>query len=1004
MFVDLVGSTVLAARLDAEDMHELLGAYRREVCAGLARHGGHATGFPGDGVVACFGWPEAREDAGERAVRAALDILRAVGTIRTPDGRHLRARIGIATGEVVVERDAAGAEHLVGGALHLASRLQEVADPGTAVIAAPTRALLGGLFVLAPLPGLRLEGFDQPVDAFRVEGERRAPSRFEARHGEPPAPLLGRDAELALLRERWQRAGSGEGQAVLLVGEAGIGKSRLAAALLDEAREAGGIVLRYQTAPHRTESPLWPVREQLAEAAGIEEGAGDAENLRRLDGLLRRAVAGPGPALPLVAELLGIAHDILLPPMGPARRQEMLLEALTAQLLGLARREPVVLLFEDLHWADPSSLELVTRALPRIEEARVLMLLTCRPEDEPELPDLPHLVRLPLARLPRAAAGALARHRAGGAVLDDAVLEAVLARSDGVPLYIEEMTAAVVEKGGAGDLLPATLQDSLAARLDRLGEARRIAQIAAVIGREFEPALLQLVAGEGAELEPALERLLAAGLVFRRGDRLIFKHALVQEAAARSLLRSERAVLHGRIAGVLLARFPARVEDAPEVLAHHLERAGRIPAAIDYYARAADLASRRAANREATRHLERALGLLRGLEPGRARDRREVALLTALGRVTVALEGHAAGRTAEIYRRALAVSRGSGLGGREEFPILLGLTVQASVAGDQHTAIGLARGLHPLADTVNDPVFRVQAHYGLGITRSWRGELAEARAEFDAGRELYAIDQHPRHLAIFSQDPGVVCACRGANVHWLEGRPRTAAVLLASGIELANRLAHAFSLAYVFNWRAVLAVEAGEPEAERALSDDLAWAGEQGFPIYRAIGLVWRGRFELERGTPRAALSTLDEAAEVVAATNSGAMSEYLLGLRGEALRLLGRPAEGLACARGALAAIARSGTAWAEVEVLRILARCELATGDAGAAVATLERALAVADAQSARVPALRVACDLAELVADPEAREAARGRLDACLSAIAEPEGLREVERARGLRAALP
>ncbi len=968
LFVDMVGSTRLSAVLDAEDMHELLLAYRACVCEQLTQFGGHPAGFPGDGVVACFGWPSAIEDAAERAVAAGLSIARAVGKLRAPDGRSLAARIGIATGMVVVDAGAGPGESITGSTPNLAARLQALAKPGGVVISATTRDLIGDLFGLDALGLREIKGLPQPIPVFRVLDERAEVSRFEARHASDVPPMVGRDQELALLRDRWARTLKGEGQAVLLEGEPGIGKSRIAASMIEESAANGAAILRYQTAPQQGDSPLWPVRQQLMAAAGLRGDMEPEEQFRRLRDLIQRPATVPNEALLLIADLLDIATDETLPAMSAERRRDLLLDSLCDRLVALAATTPVLVLFEDLHWIDPTSLELIERLLGYIEGAQVLLLLTTRPEGEPSLAGYSHMTRVTLSRLSKEAAEAIVIHRAGGIELDGEIVRTILARSDGVPLYIEEMTAAILESGADADSVPASLQDSLMARLDRLGDAKEMAQLAAVVGREFDHELLSAVAGNDAGLEDAIDRLLRAELVFRRGRRYFFKHALVQDVAYQSLVRNRQKELHERIAEVLLGQFQDRTASQPELLAHHLERAGRTTAAIDYYARAADMASNRGANREARRYLERALKLVESLPPGAERDRREVSSLTALGRITVALSGHASSATAEIYQHALTRCRAAGLG-MAEFPIVLGLTVRAAVSGDEHTALDLARQLRKLADSDNDPTLDVQASYALGVTHCWRGERAEALRQFETGSRAYTAEQHPRHIALYSQDPGVVCYCRGAINLWHMGQIDAAEDRLRAAYELAQRLRHPFSINYMLNWRAIHALELDDLErAEQAVAETLTQAEEQGFAIWRTMGMVSRGRFVLAYGEPREALAAIERALESVHATGTGCYTGYALGLLADALCRIGRPAEGLARAGEALTLIDQGATDWGKVEVLRAAARCHLAAdgGDDRRAVETLEHALAVADRQTSRIFGLRAAMDLAPILAE--------------------------------------
>ncbi|MCB1992605.1 MAG: hypothetical protein KDG49_14215, partial [Geminicoccaceae bacterium] len=580
----------------------------------------------------------------------------------------------------------------------------------------------------------------------------------------------------------------------------------------------------------------------------------------------------------------------------------------------------------------------------------------------------------------------------------------ILARTDGVPLYIEEMTRATLERGGDVASVPASLQDSLMARLERLDAVKEVAQIAACIGREFDHDLLEAAAGEArAGLDEALYRLVGAELVFRRGDRFLFKHALVQDVAYQSLLRGPRALLHERIAEALLGRFPERAQAEPQTVAHHLEQAGRTEAAIDYYMRAADLANDKAANREARRYLERSLRLIETLPAGASRDRREVESLTMLGKVQAAIEGHASLSTKEVYSRALERCRAAGLR-LAEFPIVLGLTIQAAVSGSADEALALARRLAELASGLDDSTLAVEADYALGITHSWRGELPLARHHLEAARRRYTIDQHPRHLALYGQDPGVVCGCRGALTLWYMGYADQARHLLDESLALAHRLGHSFSINYALNWNAMLALEAGEPEAaERAVALTLDHAGEQGFGTWLAFGAVCRARLVLDHGTPASAIEAIEKALAKVTESGSGVFKAYTLSLLGDALRRQGQHDAARDRLAEAVRLLEAGGARWMEAEVLRRRALCERDRGDTAAALATLEAALEVARRQEAQMLELRAAMDLTRLRAKLGEPERDATLLAACLAGFTEGFDTRDLREATTLLAEL-
>jgi class 3 adenylate cyclase len=692
MFADLVGSTALSARLDPEELREVLRAYQDAAAGVIARFEGHVAKFMGDGVLAYFGWPKAHEDDAERAVRAALALLDGVGRLRTPAGEPLAARVGIATGLVVVGdllgEGAAREETVVGETPNLAARLQALAPPGGVVVAEATRRLLGGLFEAEDLGPQAVKGLGAPVRAFLVGAERGGVGRFEARHGAGNlTPMVGRDQELTLLIERWGLARAGEGQGVLLTGEPGIGKSRLVRALSDEAR----VSVPCQCSPYHSETALWPVVQHLERAARLDAGDGDEERLAKLEALLRAEPDEAARTVPLVASLLGIEVEGRYRPLDltPQQRRAATLEALARQLLTLAMAEPVLLVVEDAHWIDPTTLELVRSVLGRIAAAPVLVLLTARPEFRGDLGAHAHLARLALNRLGRGHAAAIVGDIVGGKPLPEEVSAEIARRTDGVPLFVEELTKAVLESGllekrqDGYELstplpalaVPATLHDSLMARLDRLAPVKEVAQLAACLGREFDHALLAAVSPLGAaELGAALDRLIVAELMFRHGEPgpeavYVFKHALVRDAAYDSLLKSRRRQLHAHIAAVLEECFPKRAEADPELLALHCTEAGLLEKAAGYRLEAGRQAIARSALTEAVAHLSAGLEVLKGVPKGAARDRKELELQAALGGALIPVKGWAAAEAGSAYTRACELCRELGDTARL-FPVL----------------------------------------------------------------------------------------------------------------------------------------------------------------------------------------------------------------------------------------------------------------------------------------------------------------------------------------------
>ena len=610
MFVDLVGSTALAGRLDPEEMGGLLHAYQNAIAGEVVRFEGYVAKFMGDGVLAYFGWPKAHEDAAERAVCAGLAIVAAVARLTVPTGDNLAARVGIATGlGVVGDLIGAGAareETVVGETPNLAARLQELAAPGGVVIAPTTHGLVGGQFRYADLGVHRFKGLTAPIRAWRVRGRGRAEGRFEARQAAAgPTPLVGREREVALLLDRWQRAKDGAGQVVLLAGEPGIGKSRLIHSLRERLGGEPHTPLSHFCSPLHQTSPLHPIIGLLERAAGFARDDPPGRKLAKLEALLARGTEGVAAAAPLIAALLAIPAGDRYPPLNlsPQRQKERIFEALLGLLAGLAAEQPVLALYEDVYWSDPTTLELLDLVVERVQRLPALVLITFRPEFVPPWTGSPHITLLALTRLGRGQGAALVERLTGGKALPAEVVDQIVARADGVPLFLEELTKVVLGSGlltDEGDryalagpaspavAVPATLHDSLMARLDRLAPAaKEVAQIGAALGRDFPHELLAAVAPLPEEvLRDALDQLIEAELIFRRGAPpeavYSFKHTLVRDAAYESPLRSKLRRLHARIAQVLEERFPATAEVEPELLAHHCAEAGLVEKAAGY--------------------------------------------------------------------------------------------------------------------------------------------------------------------------------------------------------------------------------------------------------------------------------------------------------------------------------------------------------------------------------------------------------------------------------------
>jgi class 3 adenylate cyclase/tetratricopeptide (TPR) repeat protein len=662
LFCDLVGSTELSHRHDPEDLRELIRNYQDAVTGAVVRHGGYVANFLGDGIIAYFGWPRADEDEAAQAVRAGLDAVIAVREL------SLQARAGIASGTVVVgDLDAAGRRQIgavAGETPNLAARLQALAEPDQVVIDALTRQLVGAGFVLDDLGPQSVKGIAEPVPAWRVLAERSVESRFDA-HATRLTLLVGREHELALLLDRFDRAAAGEGQAVLLSGEAGIGKSRLVQTLHHRLASVPHARLRMQCSPFHSASELHPILRHLEHAAGFTRADTPAAQLDKLEALLRQGGDDIAEGIALLAPLLSLPTTDRYPPLELDREQRKArtLRALVDQFVGLACRSPVLLVLEDAHWIDPVTSDLVTDLLTRLAETRILALVTYRPEFHPDWTRHPQVTMLTLSRLSRSQTAEVVR-AAGGAALSEEAVQRIGQRADGIPLFIEELTRSVVETGGSfGDSeIPETLQASLLARLDRLGaEAKEIAQIGAVIGREVNTELLSAVTEKPREaLAPALDRLVASQIVLPVGSSqegaYAFRHALIQDAAYSSLLTTRRRRYHAMIAQALETRFAELADSRPEMVAQHYAAAADTERAITYWRRAAERAWARFAYREPVAHLEQALQLARGLPESSKRDRQIVELLLLLAGALLRI--YRPQETLDTFKEAAALATG----------------------------------------------------------------------------------------------------------------------------------------------------------------------------------------------------------------------------------------------------------------------------------------------------------------------------------------------------------
>ena len=1012
MFCDLVGSTVLSGSLDPEELRAVILAYQNAVVGEATRFEGHVARFMGDGVLIYFGWPRAHEDDAERAVRAALSIMQALSGLKAPNGETLAARIGIATGLVVVGdligEGASQEEAVVGETPNLAARLQGVATPGQVVISETTRGLLGELFDLANLGEQDLKGIAAPTTAFSVLGTRALESRYDARAAEADSPMVGREQELALLMERWRQAKAGEGQMVLLTGEAGIGKSRITRVAIDAIAKEPHFRINYQCSPYHGDSALYPAIQQLSRAANFAPDDDSDRKLDKLETLLGRTVADYRVMAPLLALMLGIESEARYGnlDLSPQQQRNRTLNALTDQLIGLACQRPVLFILEDAHWIDPTTLELIELCLDRAASAPVFLLITARPTFDHGFGGHPIVTRLALNRLGRDQIIAIVNRVSGGRPLPEELLDEIVVKTDGVPLFVEELTKAVLESGVTG--IPASLHDSLMARLDRIPDVKEVAQIAAAIGRGFDYKLLMAIADRPeADLVSCLEKLTEAELIFCRGRppeaSYTFKHALVRDAAYESVLKSRRQELHGKIAEVLETGFPATAEAQPELLAHHYTEAGLLLAASEKWLMAGDRSARRAANREAIAQLRRGLGLLGKVEEGPIRWRLELDLLMTLGGCLRTLKGWSDEETVETVFRARRLcdqmddSPYRGAIGLGEYTVYL-------LRGELADAVECGRELLRLAEMGHPGVERHIGHRAVGATLFHMGRLEEARRHLEAGLALYdpkTEEQTVHKIGYFS---GVTFHSYMAHTLWHSGFPDKSLKCLEHSISLTQKLQHPPSQAFALFQASFHHHHLMRNDVKalcHVIERFLVLAQEGGFDTWSAFVNSQQACLAIESGDTTGALEKVLQNLEWWKGRAGVLIVPAFYEMLARTQEGLGRKGDALLSIDTAIEWSDRFGEQWLIAELYRYKGDLLGGSGsyEAEARVVCFEKALVIARDQSSRALELRAATSLARLWADEGDRRKAHDLLAPLYGWFSEGFDTADLKRAKAL-----
>jgi class 3 adenylate cyclase/predicted ATPase len=1004
MFSDLVGSTALSARMDPEDLREVISAYQKCVAETVRRHGGFVAKYMGDGVLIYFGYPQAHEHDAERAVRAGLEVVAAINALKS--SVPLQTRIGIATGLVVVGDLIGSGEAqergIVGETPNLAARLQGVAEPNMVVIAEGTRRLLGNLFELEDLGPKDLKGIAGPVQAWAALRTSSAEGRFEALHATDLTALVGREEELELLLLRWARAKADAGQVVLLSGEAGIGKSRLTAALLERLGSEPHTRLRYFCSPQHTDSAFYPIIGQMERAAGLAHDDTPQARLDKLDALLAQTSTSKQDAA-LFAELLSLPSDGRYPTLDltPQLSRQRTLEALTTQIEALTHRSPVLMIFEDAHWIDPTSLEALGRAVDRIRTLGVLLIVTYRPEFEPPWIGQPHVTTLGVNRLGEREIAAMIDGVTGNKLLSASVRQDIIERTDGIPLFVEEMTKAVLEAESEGDArqtvaavpssalaVPASLHASLMARLDRLGPAKEVAQIGAAIGREFSHALLAAVVRKPeAELGSALDRLITAGLLFRQGvpphATYLFKHALVQDAAYGTLLRGQRRALHARIAEALESKFPEIAERQPELLARHCTEAGLIDKAAGLWGKAGQRSLARSALVEAAEQLTRALAQIATLPPTPALLREAIKLQVAFATVLFHVKGYASPETIAAFERAdTMIEQAEGLGERPEdalfrFSVLYGQWTGNHSAGNFARAAEIAKHSLALAEKQARSAPLLMAHRVMGGSLNYSGEFQAARTHLDRAVALYVPEEHRSLATRFGQDLGVAALVYRSQVLYRLGYPESAVRDLDEALRSARDLGQVGTLAYAVGVGAEVEILCGRLRVAETRVEEL-------FTLSEKYGLpFWKGFGELLRGCIFAATDRADQATQLIGAGLSALAAAQMTLFApfghtwlARAHATCGRVSEAQNALSEALDAVSKTNERWHEAEIHRTAGELavSLPHADPKMGESHFQQSLAIARRQNAKSFELRAATSLARLWRDQGKRDEAR------------------------------
>jgi len=987
MFCDLVGSTALSHQLDPEDLREVISAYQRVVTRVITHYNGFVARYMGDGMLVYFGYPYAHEDDAVRAIDAGLKVVESLHECEDRGdwkrGIGLAVRVGIATGVVVVgdligqgESEEAA---VVGRTPNLAARLQALAQPDTVVVSELTRQLAGNVFDYLDDGVHKLKGFGDPVQAWRVSRNREIESRFDAAHTGRLTPLVGRDEPLRQLLQRWQQATDGNGQFIVLCGEAGIGKSRLAQSLGERIASQSPIRLRYQCSPFYSNSPLHPFIQQVERAADLKASDTPEQKTDKLTALLTKWEGSLNETVPLFTRLLSLPASSRHPPLALSaeEQKERILAVLMEHLHSLAGHAPVLVLIEDTHWIDPTSHDLLQRLESYVKDLRVLLLVTTRSGVAQS--DKPHVCSLQLERLEHGDAASMVRRLFNSRKVSAGLVDLIIAKADGVPLFIEELTRTLTaaKKAFRGNVplslveIPATLQDLLMARLDQLGAAKKLAQIAAVIGREFPYELLTQIAGwEGQALRGALRMLTSSSIVLDSGERpgttFMFRHALLQDAAYASLLRSERREWHTRIAATLDAAYPHRLGTEPEVIAHHYTQAGQYLPAAKFWAQAARQALDRSANVETVAHANQGAQLLADIAPSPERDELELRLELMRGTAYRATKGFASSEVERSFNRVRDLSERLGnqqaridaLRGLFSCFYARGALISAREQGEQVRSLG--RELH-------DADARMLGHWMLGCVAFWQGEYPTARRELEEAFGLYTPQRRRDKMLALQIDPGVNALFHLSCALWVLGYPEQAVHAGDKAIQIARGLAQPFGLAMALFFACRTRACCGDADwVVRHLEELSDLTTQHGLGYLRSCTRVLEAEVLVSQNEAGAALDKQERAFAEFKVQQAGVALPWAMSISASAYIRLGQRENGLAMISSAMELADRSGEHHWDAELWRLKGELlRLAgTGSDAEAESCFRCARKVAQQQQARSLELRACVALAGLL----------------------------------------